>query len=422
MKPTKAPTQSAAVPLLVTTERSATVPPLVTTAQLAAVPLLVTTALLVLMQLYVSIPLQQPVAADLGSAGVTAALASGYSFFYALGFLVYGPLSDHLGRRRVLITGLAAFSIATLAVGFAPSMGALAVLRAVQGAAAATFAPTALALLGEALPPRRRATAIGAISVAFLSAGIIGQLAATAIAAAGGWRWTFLISGILLAALTVAAFTVIQEPAVHRPHQPLFARYAGLIRFASRPRSLLVSLGHLVVLGGFVGMYSLVGPHLAAAGLTSGEVMLVRAAALPAMFCSLLAGPLAVRLGVARTALAGFFLAAAGLAAESLLDDTLIGLTAASIVFVAGVAILVPTMITIWGTAAHPSPGTGMAVNGFVLFLGAGLGSYTPAMPYAFAASLAVLACLYVAAGVIVYAASTDNRPRAHRSFPSRPS
>ncbi|WP_170223676.1 MFS transporter [Nonomuraea turkmeniaca] len=378
----------------------------------ALVPLLVTTALLVLMQLYVSIPLQQPVAADLGSAGVTAALASGYSFFYALGFLVYGPLSDHFGRRRILVAGLAALTVVTLAVGFAPSMGVLAVLRAVQGAAAATFAPTALAFLGEALPPRRHATAIGAISVAFLSAGIMGQLAAAAIAVVGGWRWTFLISGILLAALTVAAFIVIREPDVDRPHQPLPVRYAALIRFAVRPRSLLICLGHLVVLGGFVGMYNLLGPHLAVAGLTATEVMLVRAAALPAMFCSLLAGPLARRLGVAGTALAGFTLAAAGLVAEVLLDGALIGLTAAGIVFVAGVAILVPTMITIWGEAAHPARGVGMAVNGFVLFLGAGFGSYATALPYGFAGSLGVVAGLYLAAGVIVFVAHTGRRLR----------
>ncbi|GAA3127648.1 MFS transporter [Planomonospora alba] len=398
------------MPALVNASR--TPAPVRSTTGAAVVPLLVTTALLVLMQMYVSIPLRQPVADDLGPTGVTAALASGYSLSYAVGFLVYGPLSDHFGRRRVLVIGLAALTVATLAVGFAPSTGALAGLRAVQGAAAAAFAPTALAFLGEALPPRPRATAIGAISVAFLSAGIIGQLAAAAVTAAGGWRWTFLSGGVLLAALTGAASTIIREPDVSRPRQPLAARYAGLIRFAVRPRSLLLSLGHLVVLGGFVGMYSLLGPHLALAGFTPAEVMLVRAAALPAMFCSLLAGPLAARLGVPRTALAGFALAAAGLVAEALSDGSLIGLTIACSVFVAGVAIVVPTMITIWGETAHPARGTGMAVNGFVLFLGAGLGAYATALPYGFAGALGVVAGLYLGAGVIVFAAHSGGRRR----------
>ncbi|WP_344842011.1 MFS transporter [Nonomuraea dietziae] len=252
-------------------------------------------------------------------------MGAGYSFAYALGFLIYGPLSDHYGRRRILVSGLAALTIATLAVSLAPSTGVLAVLRAVQGLAAATFAPTALAYLGEALPPRRRAIAIGAISVAFLTAGILGQLFAAAVAPAAGWRGTFFLGGILLAAHTLAAFAIIHEPDGDRSRQPLLARYAGLVRFAVRPRSLLLAVGHLVVLGGFVGMYSLLGPHLASAGLSAAEIMFVRAAALPAMFCSLLAGPMAARLGLALTGLIGFILAAAGLAAEAVLGGALAG-------------------------------------------------------------------------------------------------
>ncbi|MEU6720348.1 MFS transporter [Nonomuraea sp. NPDC046802] len=380
-------------------------PPPPTAGRAGTIPLLVGTALVVLVQLYVAIPLHQLVAADLGPADVTTALAADYSFAYALGFLIYGPLSDHYGRRRILVSGLAALTVATLAVSLAPSTGALAVLRAVQGLAAATFAPTALAYLGETLPPPRRATAIGAISVAFLTAGIIGQLAATAIAAAAGWRGTFSTGGILLAALTLAAFVIIREPDADRPHQPLPTRYAGLLRLALRPHSLLLALGHLVVLGGFVGMYNLLGTHLTSAGLSAAEIMLVRAAALPAMFCSLLAGPLAARLGPARAALTGFILAAAGLAAESVLADALTGLLAASVVFVAGVAVLVPTMITLWGEAAYPARGVGMAVNGFVLFLGAALGSYAIELPGGFGGALGVISGLYVAAGAVVYAA-----------------
>ncbi|WP_053175113.1 MFS transporter [Nonomuraea sp. SBT364] len=374
------------------------------------VVLLVVTALIVLTQLYVSIPLQEPVGAEFGPAGVTAALTAGYSFFYAVGFLVYGPLSDHLGRRRVLVSGLAVLTMATVAVGLAPSPAALGVLRAVQGAAAATFAPTALAYLGEALPPRRRTGAIGAISVAFLAAGIVGQVAATAIGAAG-WRWVFFLGGLALAVLTLISAAMIREPAAERPRQPLPSRYASLVRFTVRPRSLVLCAGHLVVLGGFVGMYTLLGPHLADAGLSSAETMPVRAAALPAMFCSLLAGPLSDRFGVTRSALIGFVVAALGLAGEAVLGGNLIGVTAASVVFVAGVAILVPTMITVWGDAAHPARGIGMAVNGFVLFLGAGLGSYATELPGGFSTALLILAALYLAAGIVISAATGRTRP-----------
>lgn len=369
------------------------------------VPLLVAAALLVLTQLYLSIPLRDLIGAEYGASGVTAALAAGYSLCYAAGFLIHGPLSDHFGRRRVLLWGLAALTVTTAAVGLATSTAALGALRAVQGLAAATFAPTVLAYLGEALPPRRRALAIGAISVAFLSAGILGQLAAAAVGAAAGWRWVFGLSAVALAVVTAATAAVVREPAAERTRQPLPHRYLGLVRFALRPRTLARCAGHLVVLGGFVGMYTLLGPHLAEAGLTATETMLVRAAALPAMFCSLLAGPLLRRIGARGTALLGFGTAAAGLGAQALLAPYPAGLTAASAGFVAGVAITVPAMITIWGDAAHPARGTGMAVNGFTLFLGAGLGAYATELPPDFPAALLVLAGLYLAAGLVVFGA-----------------
>ncbi|OLF08495.1 hypothetical protein BLA60_24170 [Actinophytocola xinjiangensis] len=374
------------------------------------VPLLVATALVVLVQLYLSIPLHGPVADDLGDRGVTLALAAGYSLCYAVGFLVHGPLSDHLGRRRVLLAGLAALTVSTVAVGLATSVPALGMLRAVQGAAAATFAPTALAYLGEALPPRRRAGAIGAMSVAFLTAGIIGQVVATAVAAGAGWRWVFVGGGILLAALTVALARVVAEPAVERARRPLVTRYADLVRFIVRGRSLPLAAGHLVVLGGFVGLYTRLGPHLAAHGLTTAEVTLVRALGLPAMVCALVAGPLAARLGLARAALLGFLVAAAGLGAVSVSAASVAVIAVAVTVFVAGVAVLVPTMITLWGEAARPARGVGMAVNGFVLFLGASLGSTTTALPGGFAGAVAILAGLYLLAGLVVRSVLAQQR------------
>lgn len=366
------------------------------------VPVLVLAALVVLIQLYVAIPLSGSVAADFGSGGITASLAGVYSLCYAVGFLVYGPLSDHFGRRGVLVIGLATLAAATVAVGFAPSLTVLGVLRAIQGAAAATFAPTALAYLGESLPPRRRATAIGAMSVSFLTAGIIGQLYATAAASIAGWRWVFFISGIVLASLTVAVFVAVDEPDVDRPRQRLVARYASLIRFALRRSSLLLAACHLVVLGGFVGLYTQLGPHLTRAGFGATEVTVVRACGLPAMFCSLLAGPLVARFGAARTAFIGFSVAAVGLVGEAGSARSLIVPTAASIIFVAGVAIVVPTMITLWGNAAHPTRGMGMALNGFVLFLGASLGSYALALPGGFHGALAILVALQLIAGSVV--------------------
>ena len=183
----------------------------------AVLGLLVTTALVVLAQLYASIPLAQPMGAEFGSARITVALAVSFSTCYAFGFLLYGPLSDHFGRRAVLVPGLAVLALLTAALGFVGSSTTLAVLRALQGTAAATFGPTVLAYLGESLNGQRRARAIAAMSVAFLSAGILGQVTAAAICTAWGWRWMFRLSSIVLLLLAAAVGLTLREPDVLRP-------------------------------------------------------------------------------------------------------------------------------------------------------------------------------------------------------------
>ena len=141
---------------------------------LAPLAVLVCSALLVLSQLYLAIPLAPIVAEVLGRGGSAAAAALGttYALAYGLGFLIFGPLSDRYGRKPILVPGMAVLAIVTAALAAAPSLPVLAVLRTVQGLVAASFSAVALAYVGEALPPRWRSTGIGAMSTAFLSAGI----------------------------------------------------------------------------------------------------------------------------------------------------------------------------------------------------------------------------------------------------------
>ncbi|WP_460802141.1 MFS transporter [Nocardiopsis aegyptia] len=111
---------------------------------------LVTTALAVLSQLYAAIPLLAPVDADLGG-DATFALPTVYGLCYAAGFLLWGPIADRHGLKRVMTAGLALLVLVTLGCAFAGPLPILAVLRGVQGLAAVSFASVALAYLGEAV-------------------------------------------------------------------------------------------------------------------------------------------------------------------------------------------------------------------------------------------------------------------------------
>ena len=371
-------------------------------AGLGTVTVLVVTALAVLSQLYAAIPLLTPVGEELGGSA-TFALSTSYGLCYAVGFLLWGPVADRYGRRRVMLIGLCLLAPTTLACGFTASLPALALARGAQGLTASSFPPVALAYLSEAVTPRHRATAIGAMSTAFLVAGITGQIGAQAITQRFGWPWVFLGSTCLLVICTLAVVWLAHEPHHTRATSSLSRQFLTITRLLTRSDVLCLCGAHLTLLLSFVAMYTGLGLHLTASGHDPGAVFLIRLAGLPGMFVALAAGPLGRLLGGdAGLARAGFLIAAAGLVAEALTPGVLLGLGAASLLFVAGIALAVPAMINLFGQAAAPRRGSGMAVNGFILFIGASLGPVLATAGLGFPILLLILTMLLGTAAALV--------------------
>src|SRR5438034_60194 len=83
-----------------------------------------------------------------------------YNLAFACLLLTGAALGDRYGRRRMLCTGMAVFTAASLAAGLAPTIGVLVAARALQGAGAAIMVPLTLTLVTGAYPAERRAWAI----------------------------------------------------------------------------------------------------------------------------------------------------------------------------------------------------------------------------------------------------------------------
>ena len=377
----------------------------------SATATLVVTALLVLTQLYAAIPLLAPISADLHG-NATVALSTAFSLTYAAGFLIWGPVSDHYGRRRTMALALGILTVSTGCCALAPSLPALAALRAIQGLSASGFAPVALAYLSEALAPPRRAGAIGAMSTSFLVAGIVGQVLASLVALHLGWRWFFPLCGGLLAVALAAVLAVVHDAAhASGPSgSSLRGQFASLGRLALRPAVLALSLGHVTLLMVFVAMYTGIGGHLESLGMRPSTIILIRLAALPAMFLSLGAGRFAARRSWAQIARLGFGVSALGMLGEALLAGSLVGLVACSVVYVAGVALAAPAMISLYGQVSAPNRGSGMALNGFILFVGTSAGPLLATSSPTFRAlALALTGILVLAlAAVTVFKALAD--------------
>jgi EmrB/QacA subfamily drug resistance transporter len=137
---------------------------------------------------------------------------------YALTFggllLLGGRAGDILGRRRVFITGIILFSVASLLGGFATSEAWLLAARAVQGVGGAIVAPTALALVTTTFPegpPRNRA--MGVYAAMSIGGAAVGLLAGGVLTTYLSWRWVFFVNvpiGVVVALLAPRA--IAAEP------------------------------------------------------------------------------------------------------------------------------------------------------------------------------------------------------------------
>jgi len=141
-------------------------------------------------------------------------------FAYAVGFLIFGALSDRLGRKTVLVYGLIALTLVTLCLAFVSNWQIFISLRICQGLAAATFPPVALAYLSEHGTSAQKMQAIAWMSTAFLAAGILGQIYAMQIAMPLGLGWA--LSGLaIIYVLTALRLGFIANKKTGREHRHL---------------------------------------------------------------------------------------------------------------------------------------------------------------------------------------------------------
>jgi EmrB/QacA subfamily drug resistance transporter len=141
-----------------------------------------------------------------------------YNLSFACCLLTAAALGDRFGRRRTFAAGIALFTAASAAAALSPSVEALIVARAVQGAGAAAVMPLSLTLISEAFPLEKRGMAIG------LWGGIAG-LAVAAGPVLGGaviegldWRWIFWLNVPIGLALVPLASARLSESYGPRPN------------------------------------------------------------------------------------------------------------------------------------------------------------------------------------------------------------
>ncbi|MFI9271040.1 MFS transporter [Kitasatospora sp. NPDC052896] len=169
-------------------------------------------------------------AAHLGSSvGSAQWMLNAFNITFAALPLAAGGLADRLGRRRVLLSGIALVGGMSLLVALSPSMAVADAARVFQGCGAAAVLASGAAVLAHSTSGRQRQLAFGILGTSFGTGLAIGPLVAGALVEAAGWRSVFLLA----AAVSVPAWLcATRAPESRNPEQPALD-VAGLLTFTT---------------------------------------------------------------------------------------------------------------------------------------------------------------------------------------------
>src|SRR6266702_760891 len=148
-------------------------------------------------------------------------VVSAYASVYAVLLITGGRLGDLFGRRRMFMTGMAAFVVASALCGFATSGHMLVISRIVQGMAAAIMAPQVLATIRAVVPLHRQTKVMSLYGFVFGLSSIVGQLGGGALITYHpfglDWRIIFLINIPIGIAAFIGTWKFVPEnqPATH---------------------------------------------------------------------------------------------------------------------------------------------------------------------------------------------------------------
>ncbi|HET9287687.1 MAG TPA: MFS transporter [Gaiella sp.] len=138
-------------------------------------------------------------------------VVAGYALTFAALMLTGGKLADLLGRRRVYVAGLVVFTAASLACGLAGSAEVLIGARVVQGIGAAMMNPATLSIITATFPPRQRGTAIGIWAGVSALALAIGPLVGGLLSEHVDWSWIFFVNVPVGIVAIAAAYAFVDE-------------------------------------------------------------------------------------------------------------------------------------------------------------------------------------------------------------------
>ncbi|UTB32910.1 MAG: MFS transporter [Methanobacterium sp. ERen5] len=332
--------------------------------------------LIVMSSMYLTIPLISLFSSTFEvSSGVAAWTSSIFCIFFAVGCLVYGPMSDRYGRKKIILIGMAMLTVVTPLVGLFDNIYWILTMRALQGAVAASFSPVALAYIPEMFPDNKKLTATGFLVTGFLMAGIVGQVISGLINQYLAWNYVFYIMGLTYLVTLVLVLFLLPKDNLPRLKTNIIETVENMASLLKIKPLILCFAVDVMFLMSMMCMYASLGYYLIEPqfGLNSQEILYVRAAGIFGIIFATTSGLFVKKFGIFNVLIGGLLIAAISLTSIAFVNSIQI-LVLLSVVFVAGIAVTAPALITIIGQVGGQSRGAALSLHTVILFIGAGIG------------------------------------------------
>lgn len=357
------------------------------------------------------------------SEGRVALISTGYSVAVALVAVAAGPVSDRVGRRRMLLAGAAAMTAGLALHALALGFGSFLAVRVLTGAGGGVLTGATAAYVGDYFPPERRGWANGWVMSGMAAGQVLGIPVGTLLAARSGFRAPFLVFAATMGIAWLMIVRWVPHAEVELQRAPLGARY--LLRhyrtlLAQREAAVAV-LSSFGMFGG-TALYILFLPTWLedARGATPGQVALLFAiGGVATVLTGPPAGRLSDRTGRKRLVIGASVGLALGIAAMVPLARSMAG---AYLLFGVTMALFAARASPFQAMMAELVPdrqrGSLMSLSMAVGQAGSGVGSALAGATYAywgFGGNTIVAACaaLAMAALVALYLPETMRRGRA---------
>lgn len=295
-------------------------------------------------------------------------MSTAFGLSYAVGFLVWGPMSDRYGRKKILMVGIILACVATVCTSLAVSYNVEIFARVAQGLCAAAIPPIALAIISEMLNDKWRPVGQSMMGFSFISSAPIAQFYASKITASGtsmdGMMLYCALAFAILAALIWAFAPYKRGSGDHRKN----ALHKSLRELSHDPIILTVWTCAFTALTGFVTFQIIINGPLGSEAINQ---VVVRIYTLLGMFTSFITGYLIRYFGDVCILRCGLALSSLTLISFAFLN---LPLPLEIVILSVSVALSIPGIISIISRrASHADRGMGIAIYSFFMFVGASI-------------------------------------------------